>query len=152
MSQADVDVVRAYNEPYSGEDVIPLFERMVEAYDRAGVEEVVNVLDPALSAAIHADVEWDMGPAGVNRGYEGLMDYWRDWIALWESYVYEMRSYEDLGEHVLTVVDVRARGRQGIEVGMRVFQAWEVHHGKVIWSAAFNERDEALQAAAARAN
>jgi hypothetical protein len=151
MSDADVQVVRAYNEPYSGQDVIPVLERAVEAYEQGGTA-AVDAAEPELSAVVDDEIEWDMGPAGAYRGRDGLLRYWREWIGMWESYVYEVRDYEDLGDTVLSVVDVRARGRQGIEVGMRVFQTWEVSDGRIVWAAAFNDRGDALRAAAARAH
>jgi hypothetical protein len=70
-------------------------------------------------------IEWDVastGPVGATAsGPVQVARWWADWIETWESYVYRMVEYRDLGEWILAPTDVRARGRGGIPVEMRVF-------------------------------
>jgi len=47
--------------------------------------------------------------------------------------------------------DVHGRGRDGIELEMRVFQLWRVRDGKVVVMQAFLTEHEALAATPARA-
>jgi len=63
---------------------------------------------------------------------------------LWESYVYRVAEYRDLGDWVLTVSDVRARGRDGIAVAMRSYQDWGIRHGKITTMRACTSEAEAL--------
>jgi hypothetical protein len=65
---------------------------------------------------------------------------------MWESYVYEMREYRDLGDWVLTVNDARARGRGGIPVETRAVQLWQLEGGKIVTVRLFGSEDEALKA------
>jgi hypothetical protein len=58
-----------------------------------------------------------------------------------------MREYRDLGDWVLTVHDVRARGRGGIPVEIRAAaQLWKVHDGKIAVVRVFGSSDDALKA------
>jgi ketosteroid isomerase-like protein len=61
--------------------------------------------------------------------------------------VFRVSEYRDLGEWVLTVIDVRARGRGGIPVEMRVFELYRVRDGKVAVFRAYLSEHAALEAA-----
>jgi len=65
---------------------------------------------------MNPEVEWDATGLGmfgvVAHGLYGLALFWREWVEAWESYVYEMREYRDLGDWVLTVGDARAGSRR----------------------------------------
>jgi ketosteroid isomerase-like protein len=74
------------------------------------------------------------------------MLWWAEWAGVWESYVYRNSAYRDLGDWVLTPTDVRARGRGGIPVEMRVLQLWQVRDGKVAALRVFLSEREALEA------
>src|SRR3989440_12732051 len=98
---------------------------------------------------MHPDVEWDasaIGVFGVAHGLYGLALFWREWVELWESYVYEMREYRDLGDWVLTIHDARARGRGGIPVETRAVQLWQLGDGKIVTVRLFGSEVEALKA------
>jgi ketosteroid isomerase-like protein len=156
MSLEDVEVVRGLNEPYEGEDVAPIIR---ESVDRFGPDPDPDTVlaewakDPAW-CHIHPDIEWDMtgaGAVGVTaNGPREVALFWADWIEAWKSYVYRVVEYRDLGDWVLTPVDVRASGPEGIPVEMRLFQVWRVRDGKVAAQRAFLSEQAALEAAGLR--
>src|SRR5438874_12526667 len=119
MSQEDVEVVRLANEPHNGEDMVPIIREDVEGIaDWSDTDAVVAAVasDPNVRP-MHPEVEWDasaLGLFGVAHGLYELAVFWREWVEVWESYVYEMREYRDLGDWVLTINDARVQGREGI--------------------------------------
>ena len=149
MSQENVEIVRLATEPHNGEDLVPVIrdglERIVDWSDTDAVVAAM-VQDPNVRP-MHRHVEWDasaIGVFGVTHGIYGLALFWREWVELWESYVYEMREYRDLGDWVLTVNDAKARGRGGIPVETPVFQLWRVRDGKIMAVRLFGSETEAL--------
>jgi hypothetical protein len=86
----------------------------------------------------------------VFRGLYGVARYWADWAADWESYVYRVSEYRDLGRWVLTLADINAVGRDGVRVEMQSFQIWQVRDGKVAVVRTFLSEAEALEAAGLR--
>ena len=97
---------------------------------------------------ISADIEWDARAlsGAMARGPRELALMWADWVEAWESYVYRVIEYRDLGDWVLLVGDVRARGRQGIAVEMRTFEVYRVREGKLARLRVFPSEGAALKA------
>jgi ketosteroid isomerase-like protein len=131
MSQEDVEVVR----------------RLYEAIERRDSEAVLALYDP--------DVEWDMSgyPYGEmldtrSRGHAGLRAFWRELYEAWESYEHDCRELIDAGDHVISIVTDRARGRaSGADVEIAAFGVWTVSDGRIIRSTWFRTRAEAFEAA-----
>jgi len=100
MSQENVESLRAAHEAFL-----------------AGKSEFGDeLLDP--------EIEWDASesPApdssGVYRGIEGVRQFWREWLAAWETVQFEYELI-DAGDRVVALVDQRMRGRStGLEVPM----------------------------------
>jgi uncharacterized protein len=68
------------------------------------------------------EIEWDASevPApdigGVYRGPEGVRQFWREWLAAWETVQFDYELVE-AGDRVVALIDQRMRGRStGIEV------------------------------------
>jgi hypothetical protein len=150
MSEENVEIVRLATEPHNGEDMVPILREVVDGvYDWSDTEVVAAFANDPDFRPMHPEVEWDptaVGLAGVAYGFYGLALFWREWVEVWESYVYEMREYRDLGDWVLTVNDARARGRGGMPVEMQVFQTWRVRGGKIVTVRLFLSEAEALKA------
>jgi hypothetical protein len=150
MSKEAVEVVRLSTEPHNGEDMVPIIREVVEGLDWSDTDSVVAAIadDPDVRP-IHPEIEWDasaLGFFGVAHGFYGLAVFWKELVEVWESYVYEMREYRDLGGWVLTVNDARVRGREGIPLEIRAFQLWQVRDGKVVIVRLFTSEAEALKA------
>ena len=92
-------------------------ERLRSAFEAflAGKSEFgVELLDP--------EVEWDASDefaldiGGVYRGVAAVQQFWRDWLAAWETVQFEYELF-DAGDRVVALIDQRMRGRStGIEV------------------------------------
>jgi ketosteroid isomerase-like protein len=150
VSQENVEIVRHFNAPYDGENVLP---RIREALDRYGPDpDRARVLavwadDPAWRFA-HPDLEWDTSATGfgtAGRGPREVALFWADWVEGWTRYLYRVQGYRDLGEWVLTVSDVQATARDGLELNMQSVQLWQVREGKVAVMRAFLTEAEALE-------
>jgi ketosteroid isomerase-like protein len=131
MSQADVEIVR----------------RVYEAAARRDSAAVIALYDP--------EVELDstrlqiVGSAGaIHHGHDGLRRFFRDWHEAWENVEYDYDELIDAGEHVISVVTRRGRGRaSGAEVGFRVALVWTVRAGQVVRVVWYGSVEEALDAA-----
>jgi hypothetical protein len=151
VSQENVEVVRLANEPHNGEDMVPIIRGVVEGIaDWSDTDAVVAAVasDPNVRP-MHPEVEWDASALeffGVAHGLYEFAVFWRELVEVWESYVYEMREYRDLGDWVLTVNDARVRGREGILVEARGFQIWKVRDGKIVIVRLCRSEAEALKA------
>ncbi len=153
MSQENVEVVRRFNEPYEGQDIMPVIR---EAIGRLGPDPQVGAVlalwaeDPGWKQ-VHPDIEWDMSAVGMGvapaRGPREVVAWLVDWVEGWESYIYRVVEYRDLGDWVLTQTDLRARGRGGIPVEMHTFVLWRVRDGKIAVYRVFPSEAEALEAA-----
>ena len=151
MSHENVEIVRLATEPHNGEDMVPIVREIVEEIaDWSDADAVVAAVanDPDVRP-MHPEIEWDasaLGLFGVAHGLYGLAVFWREWVEVWETYIYEMREYRDLGDWVLTINDARVRGHEGMPVAMRVFQTWKVRDGKIAIVRAFLSEAQALKA------
>lgn len=154
MSQENVEIVRRHTERYDGLDTALVLREAIKSLDLDDPHAVSTAVatmvaeDPAWQC-VDSDIVWDatgLGASSVARGIDEVAAYWRDWAGLWQSYLYRVAEYRDLGDWVLTVSDVTARGRDGISVTLRSFQSWEIRHGKITTMRAFTSEAEAIAA------
>jgi ketosteroid isomerase-like protein len=98
-------------------------------------------------------VEWHaaiqtLGEAGVYRGHEALRELNRSFSGAFAEVEYEFPEIRDLGDRVLAVGRMRARG---LESGVATESPWaflvRFKNGKAIWVRAFLDPREALEAA-----
>ena|SRR2546421_7993385 len=150
MSEEAVEVVRLANEPHNGEDMVPVRREFVNGVaDWSNTDAVVAAIaeDPNVRP-MHPEVEWDasgLGFFGIAHGLYGLAVFSRELVEVWQSYVYEMREYRDLGDWVLTINDLRVRGHGGT-FEARAAQLWKVRDGKIVIVRVFLSEAEALKA------
>jgi ketosteroid isomerase-like protein len=117
------------------------FENFLAGKSEFGAE----LLDP--------DVEWDASalPApdisGVHRGPEGVREFWRQWLAAWETVQFDYELV-DAGDSVVALIDQRMRGRStGIEVRFGKYaQVYTFRDGRIVHWKAFMDQSEALEA------
>jgi hypothetical protein len=152
MSQENVELIRRINEAYEGDDVIPAMRAAVESLGpepRPDATLAYHAQDPLLQN-MHPDIEWEAGLPGVGtaHGVADLYRWWSEWLEVWESYTIRILDYRDLGDWVMTVNDIRARGRDGIALEIINFQLWQVRDGKVARVQIHFDERSALQAAA----
>jgi len=135
MSQENVQIVR----------------RVYDAVSRRDTATVLAAYDP--------EIEWDstrlpeahlMGHAFL-RGHEELRTLFRDWYEAWESAEDKCEELIDAGEHVVSVVTRRGRGRaSGTETATRRAGVWTIRDGKIVRAVWFTSREDALEAVGLR--
>ncbi len=80
-------------------------------------------------------------------GHAGLRLYIEDFIAVFEPPVFELEEILDAGERVVSVVRVRARGRQsGAQVRTRTANIFTVRQRLIRRQVIYMDRSEALEA------
>src|ERR1700741_3439501 len=98
----------------------------------------------------HPEIEWFSDAPLLSRTASGPRDvmlWWKEWVEMWESYIFTTVELRDLEDWVLNVADVRARGRQAIDVEMRVFELARVRDQKIAaYGAGFRSEQAALKA------
>jgi ketosteroid isomerase-like protein len=132
---------------------VEIVRRVYEAAARRDAATVLALYDP--------EVELDPsrlgvagmagGGAAVYRGHDGLRSLFRDWHEAWADMKYDFEELIDAGgEHVISVVTRRARGRaSGVDVGRPFALVWTIRKGRVVRVVWFLKRTEALEAAGA---
>jgi hypothetical protein len=106
MSQENVELSRA---------AIEAFRAGTSESDREDMlTKIADLWDP--------DIEMDtselpvLDVSGVYRGKDAVRQFWREWLAAWETLQFEYELV-DAGERVVMLLDLRMRGRStGIEV------------------------------------
>jgi ketosteroid isomerase-like protein len=111
----------------------------------------------AVLALYASDVEWDTSQGSIGqlmggrpfRGHDGLRQLFRDLHEAYEDIEDRCEELIDGGEHVVSVVTTRGRGRlSGVEVEQRHQAAvWTIRSGKVARVVWYPSREEALAAA-----
>jgi ketosteroid isomerase-like protein len=129
MSQENVELVRA------------AFEVFLAGKSEFGVES-----DP--------EIEWDASEipvpdiSGVYRGPAAVRQWWREWLAAWETVQFEYELV-DAGDRVVALIDQRMRGRYtGIEVPFGKYaQVYTFKDGLIVHWKLFMSQSKALEAA-----
>jgi ketosteroid isomerase-like protein len=105
---------------------------------------------PGLAAP---DIEWDASELpvpdinGVYRGQEGVRQFWREWLAAWETVQFEYELV-DAGDRVVALIDQRMSGRStGIEVPFGKYaQVYTFKDGLIVHWKLFMSQSKALEA------
>jgi ketosteroid isomerase-like protein len=82
------------------------------------------------------------------RGREGALRFWDDLHADWEGLELPIQDVRDLGDTVVVIGHLVARGRtSGVDLDVPIGQVWELRDGKVTRMHAFSDPADALRAA-----
>jgi ketosteroid isomerase-like protein len=100
------------------------------------------------------DIEWDARGSplpdigGTYRGIERVRQFWRDWLAAWETVEFEYELV-DAGDRVVALIDQRMRGRStGIEVPFGKYaHVVTFRNGLLVHWRAYASQSKALEAA-----
>jgi ketosteroid isomerase-like protein len=133
----------------SAEDV-EIVRRVYDAAARRDSPTIFSLYDPNVELDYtRLELPHHSGEAGgIYRGHDGLRSFFQEWHEAWEDLEYDYDELIDAGQHVISVVTRRARGRvSGAEVERPFALVWTLSQGKVVRVAWFNTRDEALEAA-----
>jgi ketosteroid isomerase-like protein len=105
-------------------------ERMALAQ---GGMEAFNSRDmPRMLAVLSEDVEVYASPdlvnAGRYRGHDAFVSWINSWTDAWEQVTAEVTDNAPVGDrHVVTTVDQKGRGRDGIELSMQLAFLFDVN-------------------------
>jgi ketosteroid isomerase-like protein len=83
----------------------------------------------------------------VHTGLSGMRDFFADMRDVWRDYDQEIEELVDLGDHVLVVLRVAARGRgSGVPIARQSVWLWTFSQRKAVRAKAFDSKREALEA------
>ena len=127
------------------EENLDLVRRAMEAFPRGVVEEMLSFLDPEL--------EWHSAIVGgaegnVYRGHDGFRRWYADSFESFDELRNEWIEFRDLGDRVLALGRVQARGREsGVEIDSPMGWVVTVRDGKILKAEGFLDPAKALEAA-----
>jgi ketosteroid isomerase-like protein len=87
----------------------------------------------------------DLAP--VYWGHDGVCEFAAQFYTTWEELIADAYRFEDLGDRVLSLIHLRARGRDGIEVVLEMGHLWTFRDGLITRIDAFADPRKALEAA-----
>jgi hypothetical protein len=105
------------------------------------------------SGLLDPEVEWDatelsvLDISGVYRGVDEVRQFWREWLAAWETLRFEYELL-DAGERVVMLFDMTMRGRYtGIDVPFgNVAWVFTYRNGLLVHQKLYMSQSEALEA------
>ena len=139
MSQENVEIIRGmYDDFLAGKSEFDAEGMLIRL---AGEER----FDP--------EIEWDASGspipdlAGIYRGKEEVLKFWREWLAAWETVEFEYELV-DAGDRVVVLLDQRMRGHStGIEVPIGKYaHVCTLRNGLVVHWVAYASQSAALEA------
>ncbi len=129
-------------------DNVAAVKELLEAWNRGDREGIF--------ARATDDLEWT--PATVAtiegektfRGRDGMDEFFEQWGSTWETWDVNLDEIRDLGDEVLALGHVHARGRgSGLELDQEVAYVFGFRDGLVARGRSYLDHDEALAAAGA---
>jgi len=131
-------------------------EENVEAL-RAAFENVLAGRSDFGAELLDPEVEWDASDiaaldiGGVYRGAQAVRQFWREWLAAWETVQFDYELVE-AGDRVVALIDQRMRGRStGIEVPFGKYaHVYTFRNGLIVHWKGYMSHSEALAAAGLR--
>jgi ketosteroid isomerase-like protein len=137
MSQENVELLRAS---------IEAFRAGTSESDReAMLTKNAELSDPDIELDASGAPVFDL--SGVYRGTDAVNQFWREWLAAWETLRFEYELV-DAGERVLMLFDLRMRGRStGIEMPFgKVAWVYTFRDGLIVHQKLYLSQSEALEA------
>ena len=114
-----------------------------DAYYRGDMSRVAELADPDLVVTQTAE----MPDAETFHGRRGFIEAIDSWEAAWDDFRVERLCTRDVGDHVLTTVRQRARGkRSGVEVEGLLTFVFTLKAGRLVRWRMFSDEEKALQA------
>jgi uncharacterized protein len=134
----------------AAESLAQLVNRGYEFFNRTGGPDF-DLLDP--------EIEWtegaDVPEPQVFHGHDGVRRQQEAFRAAWESFSIEPERFEQVGDRLVVIVRVQARGKaSSVEVEARLAHVWTLRHGKAtrfeVYASPERALDEAKQGAPER--
>ena len=133
------------------EENVEIVRRVFDAVARRDSETVLSLYHPEVDfdGRRHRWAEVLGTDQARVHGHAGLRRWSRQYYEAWENLEDNVEELIDAGEHVVSIVTTRARGRaSGVEVEWKQNAGvWTVREGKVVKVVWLPTREEALEAA-----
>ena len=125
---------------------VGLVRRLYEAFEVRDLEGMMALTGPELEffPQVTASMVKRSEPY---RGHEGLRRYFEDAARVWRHLEIIPHEYRDLGDRVLVLGRVYARGEGGYISDSPAAWLWRIEDGLITWGRVFTSRAEALEAA-----
>jgi uncharacterized protein len=112
-----------------------------EAWNRGDLGAVLALVDP--------DIDWQPGDeapeSGGGRGRAGFEQFIASWTESFEDLQIEPLEFIEIGDHVVTVVHQKGRGRgSGVELEIDTVHVWTIRDGTAVAWTAYRNRDDAI--------
>jgi ketosteroid isomerase-like protein len=116
-----------------------------EALERGDMEAFTELSRERLGPEFDFHHVWD---GRVFKGFEGTQEWVSDTRETWKNYRQELEEIVDLGENVVVVLRVSARGGgSGVPVAQELAVVWTFEDERPVRARSFTSRAEALEAA-----
>ena len=132
MSEADVQLVRT----------------VFDAINRRDVQAVLDAYHPE---ADMSTLTSELVQGKAYRGHSGIREYFSSFADVWEELRLEPEDIRDLGDRILVVGRWSSRGKEsGAEVESPAAWIFAVRGGRIVFSRAYRDAEEALSDSDAR--
>jgi ketosteroid isomerase-like protein len=136
MSRQNVELVRRFYEELASEG--------------SSREFAQRLTDEALSDFVDPEVEWvavthSLLAVDSYRGFDGVRQFWGEFLSMWESYKVEPLRFDDAGDQVAVVVHIVGRTHE-LEVGETRSSLLTVRDGRIARVQSFADPEGAREA------
>ena len=124
-------------------DEVEFLRAGYDALARGDLETFTALSRERLAEEFEFHHVWD---GRVFRGFEGTMEWIADARDTWDEYSQEIAELIDLGDDVVVVLRLSARGGgSGVPVAQELAVLWTFEDGKAIRARSFTSKEEALE-------
>ena len=123
---------------------LEIVRRAFDAFAHRDVEGMLPLFDA--DAEFHAPTAERANRSGPYRGEDGLRQYFSDVERVWEELRVIPQDFREIGDQVLVMGRVYARGHGGYIVDSPAQWVFRLLGDKVVFVRVFEDRDEALKA------
>jgi len=124
-------------------DEVDFLRSGYEALERGDLETFKALARERLDPDFEFHLVWD---GRVLHGYEGTLEWLSDTRGTWDEYSQEIEDIVDLGDDVVVVLRLSARGgASGVPVAQELAVVWTFDDGKAVRARSFSSAEEALE-------
>ncbi|MGH2803568.1 MAG: nuclear transport factor 2 family protein [Thermoleophilaceae bacterium] len=124
---------------------VEFLRRGYAALQRGDLEAFKSLARDRLDPDFEFHQVWD---GRVLKGYEGTLEWLADTSETWEDYSQEVEEIVELGERVVVVLRISARGGgSGVQVGQELAVVWTFDGDRAVCAHSFASAAEALESA-----
>ncbi len=124
---------------------VDFLQRGYAALERGDLEEFTALARERLGPDFEFHLVWD---GQVLKGFEGTLEWLADTRDSWSDYSQEVEEIIDLGERVVVVLRLSARGGgSGVPVSQELAVVWTFEGERAVRAESFTSRAAALESA-----